>query len=87
MRRHIAILSLAFCTLAVGASQAGAQESVEPVYRYVYFSDATHSVQVGIAQGKCSWSGVRYTLTGNHSPYFDKTLSHYCGSHPEPIQG
>lgn len=78
MRRHIAILSLAFCTLAVGAGQAGAQQSGEPVYRYVYFSDATHSVQVGVTHGECSSNGVRYTLTGRHSAYFNRTLIKYC---------
>ena len=82
MRGGIAILSLAFSTLAVGASQAGAQQIGEPVYTYVYFSDATHSTQVGVSQGQCSLNGVQYSLTGSHSAYFTKTLSHYCAPSP-----
>ena len=87
MRRHIAIFSLAFCTLAVGASQAGAQQAVEPVYTYVYFSDATHSVQVGVMHGQCSPTGVKYALSGSHSSYFSKSLSHYCDPATGAVQG
>lgn len=88
MRKPIAILSLALATLAVGAGQAGAQQSGTPVYTTVYFSDATHSTQVGIIRGRCTYNGgVQYTLQGSQSAYSEEELSFYCGEGgPDPIE-
>ena len=77
MRRVMATFSLSVAALTVGAGQAGAQNAT-PVYTTIYFSDATHSEQVGAVNGRCTSSGVQYTLAGKYSAHFVKHVASYC---------
>ena len=82
MRKPLAILTLALVTLTVGASPAGALQTVTPAYIYVYFSDASHTTEIGRMVGHCRHnSNVVYSASGNTSPYFTETLRYWCGPH------
>lgn len=77
MRRLLAVITLSATILTLGAGQAGAQSGT-PIYTTVYYSDATHAVQIGVVQGHCTHSGVQYILSGSHSPYYTRQLAAYC---------
>ena len=52
-----------------------------PVYIHFYYSDETHSEQVGIYHGDCTWwdGAVEYAwLEGQTSAYSERVIVAYC---------
>lgn len=88
MRKQIAILALSLVGLSGLSSQAGAQQSGTPVYTTYMYSDATHTEQVGVITGRCSYRGdVQYTLHGTYTMHQVDELAYYCeGGFPQPIE-
>lgn len=61
-----------------------------PVYTTIYYSDASHTTQVGTITGDCGyrWGGpyVQYSLSGVQSAYSEEYVAYYCGpGGPEPL--
>ena len=91
MRKRIVMGSFALAALGVAASQAGAQSGA-PVYRTIFYSDATHQTAVGSLEfDYCTYQsqvdGVQYQLEGTYTQYSgDDELLGYCsGGYFYPI--
>lgn len=85
MKRHSRIVSsIAVAAIFLGASPAGAQmEQATPVYDTAYYSDASHSEQVGAVfwTGGCDqWGNAYYRQTGTQTAYPVEMLVGYCYS-------
>ena len=85
MLKRIGLLSLGVLSLAVGASQAGAQ-SGSIAYTIYFYSDASHTTQVGVARPQCFNGNITYRVTGSTSNYSEEVEAYYCGEGgPEPL--
>lgn len=84
MLKRIAIGSAALAALMVGPSQLAAQPGSAEVIVEYYFSDATHTTQVGyISLQYCTYSefdfnGVQYQLHGTRTAYSYYEVVGYC---------
>ena len=66
---------------AVFAAPSPALAADGPVYNHYYYSDETHTVQVGIYHGDCTWwdGAVEYAwLEGQTSAYSERVIVAYC---------
>ena len=81
MRKKIAVLSLTLAAMLAGPSQAIAQTECQVTYDVRFYSDATHTVQVGYLTHTCTALYVLYTLHGTYTNFQteepDGTC--YCG--------
>ncbi len=69
-----AIVSAALSTAALATPWS------EPLYDYIYYSDATKTVQVGSWTGVCynGWAGVTEFPDGTVTAHFDKVRTGTC---------
>lgn len=64
----------------VGAAAGPAVALSEPLYSYIYYSDATRTVQVGSWQGVCynGWAGVTQFPDGQVTQYEERVRIGTC---------
>ncbi|NMO18493.1 hypothetical protein HPC49_24330 [Pyxidicoccus fallax] len=79
MVKRVKVLSLALATMFLGASQAGAQQSGEPAYRTIMYSDATYTTEVGYIYPECTLRGVQYHLVGTYTYFQVDEFVGICG--------
>ena len=81
---------VALCGAAVVAAASAAVAQVPPftpviLYDYIYYSDASKTVEVGYHQGVCYgghytpvWAGVAEFPVGTVTPYYDMVVVGRC---------
>jgi hypothetical protein len=85
MLKQIGLLSAVALSLTVGALPAGAQGG-SIAYNTYYFSDASHTTQVGMLRPRCINGNLTYRLTGSQSAYSESEEAYICGPNgPEPL--
>ncbi|HET9640013.1 MAG TPA: hypothetical protein VFP12_12485 [Allosphingosinicella sp.] len=85
MLKRIGLLSAVALTLTVGALPAGAQGG-SIAYNTYYFSDASHTTQVGFLRPRCINGNLTYSLIGSQSAYSESEEAYICGPNgPEPL--
>lgn len=57
---------------------ANAQSGGELMYVYTYYSDASHTTQVGGSRPSCTRNGVLYSRYGIETPYVEEGIAAYC---------
>ena len=77
-KQALAIVAVATATTL--SATAPAMALSEPLYDYIYYSDATKTVQVGSWTGVCynGWAGVAEFPDGTVTAYFDKIRTGTC---------
>ncbi|QTC87167.1 hypothetical protein [Brevundimonas pondensis] len=77
-KQTLAIIALATATTL--SATAPAMALSEPLYDYIYYSDATKTVQVGSWTGVCynGWAGVTEFPDGTVTAHFDKVRTGTC---------
>ena len=82
MLKRIAISLLALVTMVIGpAQQAAAQPECQPTYDVRFYSDASHTVQVGYLTHVCTSQYILYTLHGTYTQFEteEQDGTCYCG--------
>jgi len=79
--RALAYVGLAASASLMTVSPAKAYGDPQLFYRYYYYSDASHTTQVGYASQKCTFFGIQWDgpTQGQSTNYYDEEPIAYCG--------
>jgi hypothetical protein len=82
MLKRITVLSVTLAAMLAGPSQAIAQPTCEVTYDVRFYTDASHTVQVGYLTHNCTYSYVLYTLHGTHTYFSTEEPDGSCNCGP-----
>jgi hypothetical protein len=85
MLKRITGLLVALAAMLAGPSQAIAQPTCEVTYDVRFYTDASHTVEVGYLTHTCTYFYVLYTLHGTYTNFTTQVPDGTCNC-DDPIE-